>query len=96
MASTTEGDKKWKKRRLSLAKAEKMRAAKRARAEASAPILSIAESTRPSLETSSTEPGPSGLQQEISVATSQMRARVRRARVTLMRTRRRVCSTTGL
>ena len=38
MASTTEGDKKWKRRRLSLAKAEKMRAAKRVRAEASTPI----------------------------------------------------------
>ena len=67
MASTTEGDKKWKRRRLSLAKAEKMRAAKRVRAEASTPISPIAESTRPSPETSSTEPGPSGLQQEISV-----------------------------
>ena len=67
MASTTEGDKKWKRRRLSLAKAEKMRAAKRVRAEASTPISPIAESTLPSPETSSTEPDPSGLQQEISV-----------------------------
>jgi hypothetical protein len=66
MASTSEGDKKWKKRRLSLAKAERMRAAKRARAaEASASSSPIAEFTP---ETSSNEPGPSGLQQEISVA----------------------------
>ena len=65
MAFTTEGDKKWKKRRISLAKAVKMRAAKRA--EASSPLSPIADltSTQPSPETPlpSTQPGPSGLQQ---------------------------------
>ena len=65
MAFTTAGDKKWKKRRLSLAKAEKMRVAKRA--EASSPLSPMADltSTQPSPDTPlpSTQPGPSGLQQ---------------------------------
>ena len=72
MASRTEGDKKWKKRRLALAKTEKMRATKQPRVEASAPVSPIANltsRTHPSPETpqSSTQPGPSGLQQDISV-----------------------------
>jgi hypothetical protein len=72
MASTTERDQKWKKRRLALAKAEKMRAAKQARVEASASVSPIAERTptRPSPETPrpSTQPGPSGLQEETPTA----------------------------
>ena len=68
MAFTMEDDKKWK-RRLTLAKAEKMRAAKQARAEALSPLSPIADltSTQPSPETPlpSTQPGPSGLQQVI-------------------------------
>ena len=71
-ASTMEGEKKWKKRMLALAKAERMRAAKKLRDETSAAISPIADltptSTSPVTVSLSPEPGPSGLQQEVSVA----------------------------
>ena len=71
MASMSEGDKKWKKKRLALTKAEKMRATKFARLEALSPLLLSATSstTTPSLSETpllsppSTEPGPSGVQE---------------------------------
>ena len=70
MASMREGDKKWK-RRLALAKAEKMRATKFARLEVLSPLLlsMTLSTTTPSLSETpllsppSTEPSPSGMQE---------------------------------
>ena len=72
MASMREGDKKWK-RRLALAKAEKMRATKFARLEVPSPLLlsvtlstttpSLSETPPPLLSPPSTEPCPSGMQE---------------------------------
>ena len=106
-ASTMEGEKKWKKRRLALAKAERMRAAKKLRDETSAAISPIADltptSTSPVTVSLSPEPGPSGLQQEVSVAVATSNEGgiftddgVRRARAISTTRRHRVCSTTRL
>ena len=61
-----EGEKKWKKRRLALAKPERMRAVKKLRDETSAaavsPIANLTPtSTSPETVSLSPEPGPSGL-----------------------------------
>ena len=72
MASTAVRGNKWKKRRLALAKAEKMRSAKRAALDALALTSPVPERASPcSLPVTllpSSQPGPSGLQADISLA----------------------------